>query len=365
MNIIPTYKDVTCIICNKVLHGYDRTCNAQKVHKGKCRDTLRTNTNRSSSRAQRDRNAKSELPQDKSARFIKPLEKAGIYVPPGTVILNKKWVKYIIAGTKKAAVKAELDFIELHLLWERYVDKIGSRKCVGTGPKMCRLLDYHTYISSKGERGVFWSHDGNDIAYCHVHSQDGKRLFEYDRYSDTFTFLQKDAPSVTIKNVGTPLERAPGFDIESFRKYLKYVTPFVLEGLAESLCKRLHEPYRRPPWLESILSRTVLLKDVPPMLYHGCQGRRENLCSGKDERDRPCHVVIDPNNLPDGCPHDDDPYKVLHYGSWGWVMPTYLEGARKPVEPLPEDTSEAMRHRANKRLDARVKREKRARGKRC
>ena len=357
MNIIPTYKDVICIICNKVLHGYDRTCNAQKVHKGKCRDTLRTNTNRSSSRAQYERNVKSEPVQRKSERLIRPLEKAGIYVPPGTVILNKAWVKHIISGEKKAAVTAELDMIEKHLLWERFLDRVGSRKCVGTGPEMCRLLDYHTYISSKGERGVFWSHDGNDIAYCHIHDQHGTRIFEYDMYADTFTAVQEDGRIVTGKNEGTPLKTFPKFDVVSFRKYLRYVTPFVLEALEESLCKRFHEPYCKPPWLDRMFGMTVLLKDVPYHLYHGCQGRRKMYCSGTDEHYRACHVVIDTNRLPKGS--DEWPYKVRHYAIPGWFMPSYLENVRKPVEPLPDDVSESMMNRAAKRLDARIKRRSR------
>ena len=355
MYVIPTYKDVICTVCGDILHGYDRMCNAQKVHKGKCRDTLRTNTNRRSSRDQYAKQVKSEPFQRKSARLIRMLEKAGIPVPKGTVILNTRWVRDLITMDKKRKTMARNALIKEHVSWKMYVQHINPRKYVGTDSGN-RLLDYHTYVSSRGQRGCKWLHDGSNRAFCHVYMPNGAHILKYDHSADTFSFFNEDKPvGVNLPNDDSLQKRFPNFDVSSFRKYIEYVTPFVVEALDEVLSKKYMDHYSRPPWIEKCWSPNVWLTRPPRNPWSGCDGYRGNTCNGKSENDFPCHDVIDPNDPPRGYDGQRHPYTAAHYQYSAWHMPTWFDGIQKPVEPLPDDVSSKEIKTVRTRLQAWVK----------
>ena len=338
MDVIPTFNDTVCVVCNKILHGYDRTNGRQMTHKGECREIYHARLNRKSSRTQYENEVKLEPLQRKSARLVRILEKAGIPVPPGTIILNVRWVRDIITMYKKRERMARNALIKQHVFWQMYVERIGARECVGTTPGS-RLLDYHTHLSSRGERTCKWSHDGSGRAFCYVYMPDGTLLFEYKQSTDTLSFFEDGKPTgVDVPNADVP-KRFKYFDIDSFRKYLKYITPFVVEALDEAMCKKYVDHYSAPPWIENCYVTNVWLSHPPTNPWSGCDGFRGNTCDGKNENNFHCHDVIDPNNPPRGYEGQRHPYTATHYQYRGWFLPTWFDGIQKPREPLPDDVS--------------------------
>ena len=178
------------------------------------------------------------------------------------------------------------------------------------------------------------------MAFCYVYAPDGSLILEYNRSTDTFSFFNKGkSVGVGVPNDDSLSQRFPNFDIVSFRKYIKYVTPFVIEALDEALCKKYMDRYFAPPWIDKCYVTNVWLSYPPKNPWTGCDGYRGNTCNGKNENGFPCHDVIDPNDPPRGYDGQRHPYTAAHYQYSAWHMPTWFDGIKKPTEPLPDDVS--------------------------
>ena len=351
MRKIPTFRDVICVVCGKLIPGYNRTNNRQKTCKGACQKQYHAALNRKSSRDQYARDVKSEPHHRKSARFCRGIREDGIHVPEGTVLLDMKWVRFIRAGYKREKSQARSLLIQRNLFWQMHVDNVSSRKCVGNEPGS-PLLNFHEYTASNGKRGVKWYNSGQS-AYCIVYLWDGTLSFRYDVNSDTFTFWPGSA-TVNVKNEGTPLPGFDRFDVASFREYLKRITPWVLEGLHEAWCKEAVEKHCPPPWITKLLgwSRTPRLTERSE-----CSGTYSDCC----DRNKPgyyCHAVMDSKFPPAGPEGAEGPYRVVYYEPNNWSEPTYFMDIQKP-KPLPADVTEKEIETARKKLNARINRKSR------
>ena len=129
------------------------------------------------------------------------------------------------------------------------------------------------------------------------------------------------------------------FDVDSFQKYLKYVIPWVKEALDEVTCKKYIERYRGQPWMDKVHKPNVRLSNPPKNSWEGCDGHRQESCSGKDIHGQPCHAVIDPNNLPAGYDYRETVQFRISIGRMNQdtYVPTKFKDIRKPIEPLPPD----------------------------
>ena len=351
MRRIPTYRDVICVVCGRLIPGYNRTNNRQITCKGACQKQYHAALNRKSSRDQYERDVKSEPHERKSARFCRGIRKDGIHVPEGTVLLDMKWARFIRAGYKKEKRQARSILIQYQVFWEMYVSSIGARPCVGTEPGS-PLLNFHEYTASNGKRGMRWYHTGQS-AYCIGHYPNGNVAFRYDKDADIMTFWP-DGKEMFIRNRGTPVTTFGNFDITSFRKYLEDITPWVLEGLHEAWCKENVEKHAPPPWI------TIMLRTrKTPRITEGCDcpGRYDNHCD-RNGKNVFCHPVMDEHFPRAGPEGDTGPYQLRYYVPPRWSESSYFHNIRRP-KPLPADVTDEEKDAARKTVNAKIKRESR------
>ena len=304
----PSFNLRTCVVCHKSILPYELTNGRQMTHSGKCQRIRLLESARKRSVRNYKKVTESESAASKAKRNHASLEKQGIEVPPGTVIADPETRKAVLSYQKRKEKRQQRAAKKVILEEKKEYGRLFFRGCVGTGPGIHRILDYHTYFDCAGvEYECNWFRKDDD-AWCNFRIR-GKRVSQYSYTLDKIclpsgSFGLSSNLFVSLKESGWKDRLPKPFYGHSLRQYVNYIIPWVEEALGEYKAKASGRyQYDEQPWMRNAeLSDkvTVRLSDPPRRTYRECDGRDGRVCSGTNINGETCHVKLHLTDLPSG-----------------------------------------------------------------